>query len=56
MQALVLILQILAWVLLVILGLFIFVQTVIRVLRHFVHFPSPPLVPYLINNPIRRKI
>jgi ubiquinone/menaquinone biosynthesis C-methylase UbiE len=56
MQALVLILQILGWAVLVSLGCFVFLQTFIRLLRHFVHFPSPPFVPYLINNPIRRKL
>ncbi len=49
-------LQVLAWVILALLGLFIVVHTVIRLVRHFIHFPSPPFVPYLINNPIRRKL
>jgi SAM-dependent methyltransferase len=51
-----LILKILGWIFLVILGFFIFVQTIIRLVRHLVHFPSPAFVPYLINNPIRRKL
>ncbi len=49
-------LQVLAWVILATLGVFIVVHTVIRLVRHFIHFPSPPFVPYFINNPIRRKL
>ncbi len=56
MQGVLPILQVLAWVILALLGLFIVVHTVIRLVRHFMHFPSPPFVPYLINNPIRRKL
>ena len=55
MSILFLVLKILGWILLVILGFFVFGQTIIRLVRHFIHFPSPPFVPYLINNPIRRK-
>ena len=50
-----LILKVLGWIALVILGFFIFVQTIIRLIKHFIHRPSPSFVPYLINNPIRRK-
>jgi hypothetical protein len=49
-------LQVIAWVILALLGLFIVVHTVIRLVRHFIHFPFPPFVPYLTNNPIRRKL
>ena len=55
MAILFLILKILGCVILVVLAWFVFVQTIIRLVRHFMHFPSPPFVPYLINNPIRRK-
>lgn len=55
MSVLIVVLKILGWVVLVILAWFVFVQTIIRLVRHFIHFPSPPFVPYLINNPIRRK-
>lgn len=48
-------LKILEWVVLVILGLFIFVQTIVRLEKHFIHIPCPTFVPYLINNPVRRK-
>lgn len=55
MSILLLTLKILGWIVLVILAWFVFVQTIIRLVRHFIHFPSPPFVPYLINNPIRRR-
>ena len=55
MSILFLILKALSWIVLVILGLFIFVETIIRLVKHFIHGPSPPFVPFLINNPIRRK-
>ena len=52
---LLLILKIIGWIVLVILGFFVFVQTIVRLVKHFIHRPSPAFVPYLINNPIRRK-
>ena len=55
MSILFLTLEVLCWIGLVILGLFIFVETIIRLIKHFIHGLSPPFVPYLINNPIRRK-
>ena len=55
MSILLLALKILGWIVLVMLGFFIFVQTIIRLVKHFVHCPSPAIVPYLINNPIRRR-
>ena len=55
MSILFLIVKALCWVGFVILGLFIFIETIIRLVKHFIHVPSPPFVPYLINNPIRRK-
>lgn len=55
MSILFIIFNVLCWVGLVILGLFIFFETVIRLVKHFIHVPSPPFVAYLINNPIRRK-
>lgn len=55
MSILFLTLEVLCWIGLVILGLFIFVETIIRLIKHFIDGPSLPFVPYLINNPIRRK-
>ena len=55
MSILFLVLKIFGWILLVMLGLFVFVQTVVRLVKYFVHCPSPAFVPYVINNPIRRK-
>jgi membrane-associated phospholipid phosphatase len=49
-------LKVLCWIGLVILGLFIFVQTIVRLVKYFIHTPSPPIVPYMINNPLRRKL
>jgi ubiquinone/menaquinone biosynthesis C-methylase UbiE len=56
MSILFLILKFLIWIALVILGLFIFLETIIRLVKHFIHFPSPSFVVYLLNNPIRRKL
>jgi SAM-dependent methyltransferase len=56
MSILFLILKILIWIVLVILGLFIFLETVIRLVKHFIHLPAPPFFVYLLNNPIRRKL
>jgi len=56
MPILFLVLKFLGWIALVILGLFIFLETVIRLVKHFVHLPSPPFVVSLLNNPIRRKL
>jgi ubiquinone/menaquinone biosynthesis C-methylase UbiE len=55
MSILFLILKCLGWIALVILGLFIFLETVIRLVKHFIHLSSPSFVVYLLNNPIRRK-
>ena len=56
MSILFLILKFLSWIALVILGLFIFLETIIRLVKHFIHLPSPSFVVYLLNNPIRRKL
>ncbi len=55
MSILFLILKILSWIILVILGLFIFLETIVRLVKHFIHLPSPPFVVSQLNNPIRRK-
>jgi ubiquinone/menaquinone biosynthesis C-methylase UbiE len=47
--------KVLSWTGLVILGLFLFLETIIRLVKHFIHVPSPPFAVYLLNNPIRRK-
>jgi ubiquinone/menaquinone biosynthesis C-methylase UbiE len=56
MSILFLILKFVIWIVLVILGLFIFLETVIRLVKHFIHLPAPPFFVYLLNNPIRRKL
>jgi ubiquinone/menaquinone biosynthesis C-methylase UbiE len=56
MPILFLILRILSWIVLVILGLFIFLETVVRLVKHFIHLPSPAFVVARLNNPIRRKL
>jgi ubiquinone/menaquinone biosynthesis C-methylase UbiE len=55
MSILFLILKILGWIALVILGLFIFLETIVRLVKHFIHLPSPAFVVARLNNPIRRK-
>lgn len=55
MSILFLILKILGWITLVILGLFVFLETVVRLVKHFIHRPSPAFVVARLNNPIRRK-
>jgi ubiquinone/menaquinone biosynthesis C-methylase UbiE len=56
MSILFLILGILAWIVLVILGLFIFLETIVRLVKHFIHLPSPAFVVARLNNPVRRKL
>jgi ubiquinone/menaquinone biosynthesis C-methylase UbiE len=56
MSILFLILRILGWIALVILGLFIFLETIVRLVKHFIHLPSPAFVVARLNNPIRRKL
>jgi ubiquinone/menaquinone biosynthesis C-methylase UbiE len=56
MSILFLILKFLGWIALVILGLFIFLETIVRLVKHFIHLPSPAFVVSLLNNPIRRKL
>ena len=56
MLILFLILKILCWIALVILGLFIFLETIVRLLKHFIHLPSPAFVVARLNNPVRRKL
>ncbi len=55
MSVLFLILKILSWIGLVILGLFVFLETIVRLVKHFIHLPSPAFVVARLNNPIRRK-
>jgi len=46
---------ILKWVLIVAIAWLILMQTVGRIIRHFVKFPTPAFLTRLIDNPIRRK-
>jgi len=50
------ILTVLLWIFIILLGWFIFVQTVIRVIRRYIHFPIPAFAARFIDNPIRRRI
>jgi SAM-dependent methyltransferase len=45
------------WVLfwLILYGIF-FVAVIVRILRHFYHFPIPSIMTQLIDNPVRRKL
>jgi ubiquinone/menaquinone biosynthesis C-methylase UbiE len=56
MSILFLIFRILGWIALVILGLFIFLETIVRLVKHFIHLPSPAFVVARLNNPVRRKL
>ncbi len=56
MAILFLILKIFGWIALIILGLFIFLETIVRLVKHFFHVPSPAFVVARLNNPIRRKL
>lgn len=51
-----LILSILLWIVVALVGYFIFAETVGRLIRHFIHFPLPAFVVRFIDNPIRRRI
>ena len=51
-----LILTIFIWIVAILIGWFIFVETILRAVRRFIHFPIPPLAARFIDNPIRRRI
>lgn len=51
-----LILTIFIWIVGVLVAWFAFVETVVRVVRRFIHFPIPALATRFIDNPIRRRI
>lgn len=50
------ILTILLWIVVVLIGWFIFVEVVVRIIRRFIHFPIPAFIARFIDNPIRRRI
>ena len=50
------IITVLLWIIAVFVGWFIFAQTVIRLIRRFIHFPIPAFFTRFIDNPIRRRI
>jgi ubiquinone/menaquinone biosynthesis C-methylase UbiE len=50
------ILILIKWVLKILVAYFIFVMTVVRLIRHFYQFPIPSFFTPLIDNPVRRKI
>ena len=50
------ILTIVLWIVAIFVGWFIFAQTVIRLIRRFIHFPIPAIFARFIDNPIRRRI
>lgn len=49
-------LTILFWIFIILVGWFVFVEVVIRILRRFIHFPIPAFIARFIDNPIRRRI
>ncbi|WP_053001245.1 class I SAM-dependent methyltransferase [Kosmotoga pacifica] len=50
------ILTILFWIVVILIGGFIFVEVVIRIIRRFIHFPIPAFIARFIDNPVRRRI
>ena len=50
------VLNVFKWILLFLTAYFIFVMTVVRLIRHFYQFPIPSIFAPLIDNPVRRKI
>ena len=50
------IITVLLWIVAIFIAWFIFAQTVIRLIRRFIHFPIPAFFARFINNPIRRRI
>jgi ubiquinone/menaquinone biosynthesis C-methylase UbiE len=56
MSVISLILTILLWIVAILIGWFIFVQTVGRLVRGFIHFPIPSVATRFIDNPIRRRV
>jgi ubiquinone/menaquinone biosynthesis C-methylase UbiE len=50
------VLNVIKWILLFLVAYFIFVMTVVRLIRHFFQFPIPSIFTPLIDNPVRRKI
>src|SRR3990172_6961506 len=44
------------WILVILAIWFLFVETVVRAVRHFVHFPIPTFITRFIDNPLRRAI
>ena len=50
------ILTILLWIVVILIGWFIFVEVVIRIIRRFIHFSIPAFIARFIDNPIRRRI
>jgi ubiquinone/menaquinone biosynthesis C-methylase UbiE len=46
----------LLWIFAILIGWFVFVEVVIRIVRRFIHFPIPAFIARFIDNPIRRRI
>lgn len=51
-----LILRILGWLILAVLSWVLFVETVVRLVRRYWHFPVPPIAASFLNSPLRRAI
>ncbi|WFO76063.1 methyltransferase domain-containing protein [Desulfurococcaceae archaeon MEX13E-LK6-19] len=51
-----LIMSILLWIFAIIIIWIVFVEVIIRILRHYIHFPVPVFIGRFIDNPIRRRI
>ncbi|MEM3061619.1 MAG: class I SAM-dependent methyltransferase, partial [Candidatus Bathyarchaeia archaeon] len=56
MSAVSTILTIVFWIFIILIGWFIFVEVVVRIIRRYIHFPIPAFAARLIDNPLRRLI
>jgi len=50
------VLTILVWIVAILVGCFVLIEVVVRIIRRFVHFPIPSFIAGFIDNPVRRRI
>jgi len=50
------ILTILVWIVAILVGCFVLIEVVVRIIRRFIHFPIPGFIAGFIDNPVRRRI
>jgi len=50
------ILTTLLWIVAILVGCFILIEVVVRIIRRFIHFPIPGFIAGFIDNPVRRRI